>query len=105
MWRERTPKTSSGERWVRVIRVILGLRPIWLSRRGGVGDELHSGRQAAVLAVLLGLVESGVGGVQELVLLLFDGGRRGGVRPDRRHAERRGDRSLEVQGRVVEAVG
>src|SRR5512141_1050847 len=105
MWRERTPSTSSGDRWVRVIRVIPGFRSIWLSRRGGVGDDLHSGGQAAVLAMLLGLVESGVCGVQELVLLLLDGSPRGRIRPDRRHAERRGYRALEVQGRVVEAVG
>jgi hypothetical protein len=36
-----------------------------------------AGRETAVLAVLLGLAEGRVGGAQQLVLLLFDGG--GGV--------------------------
>src|SRR5436309_12568131 len=115
MCRERTPNTSSGDSCVFVVSVIVGNLPfqaipdnldpgrgrpvsliadpesrsrIVLHRGRGIGHDLHTGRQAAVLPMLLGLVESRVGGVKQLVLLLLDGSGGRGVGADRGDAER-----------------
>src|SRR5262249_28608423 len=58
-----------------------------LRKDGRYARVLEARGRAAVLSVLLGAVKGRVGGTQQFVLLLLDGGAGGGVRPDRREAE------------------
>src|SRR6476660_7324291 len=53
---------------------------------------------APVLSALLGLVERLVRRLEQLVLLLFDGGAERRVRAHGRNAQRRRDRSLQAEG-------
>src|SRR5689334_11113312 len=76
-----------------------------LGQQRGDARVLEAGRRAAVLAVVLGAVERRIRGAEKLVLLLLDGGAGRRVRADRGESERGGDHALEVQGRLVEAVG
>src|SRR5262245_17260560 len=115
-----TPGRTKGEwQWLAEVRTPLTPTPLSPEGRGERFFLLRRNRNlrqrrharvlearggAAVLAVLLGAVERGVGGAQQLVLLLLDRGAGSRVRADRGEAERRGDDALEVQRRLVEAV-
>src|SRR6266508_457245 len=125
MCRDKTSRTFSGDS---CSLVIVGMKPpqakngrnraetgnasTYRGRKPSTSGREHRNPcvfqacgRAAILPVVLGAVEGGIRGSQQLVLLLFHRSPRRGMRANRGQAERRGDDALKIQSGLVEAIG